>query len=324
MQMITVTSNEAEQRLDKLLAKYLNLAGKGFIYKMLRKKNITLNDKKADGSEKLAQGDVVKLYFSDETILKFTKPVGGLPETAPQLSILYEDEHLLILNKPAGVLSQKAKEDDVSVVEQITAYLLQTGQLTREQLRSFKPSVCNRLDRNTSGIIVAGKSLTGLQVMSRMFKERTMDKYYLCIVKGCMEKGSRIQGYLKKDEEKNQVAILNKQADGALPIETEYTPLCAGRGMTLLRVKLITGRSHQIRAHLASIGHPIGGDSKYGEEKLNRLLKERYGIRSQLLHSYQLVLPAMEPPLGQVSQKVFEAPVPDSFKKVMDGEGLVL
>lgn len=324
MQMITVTSNEAEQRLDKLLAKYLNLAGKGFIYKMLRKKNITLNDKKADGSEKLAQGDVVKLYFSDETILKFTKPVSDLPETTPRLDVLYEDEHLLILNKPAGILSQKAKEEDVSMVEQIIAYLLQTGQLTKEQLRSFKPSVCNRLDRNTSGVIVAGKSLAGLQAMSRMFKERTMDKYYLCIVKGRMEKGSRIQGYLKKDEERNQVFISKMQTDGALPIETEYTPLCAGRGMTLLRVKLITGRSHQIRAHLASIGHPIGGDTKYGEERLNKLLRERYGIRSQLLHSYQLVMPAMEPPLGQVSHKVFEAPVPDCFKKVMDGEGLTL
>lgn len=324
MQMITVTSNEADQRLDKLLAKYLNLAGKGFIYKMLRKKNITLNDKKADGSEKLVQGDVVKLYFSDETILKFTKPMEALPEAAPQLDILYEDDHLLILNKPAGILSQKAKEEDVSMVEQVIAYLLSSNQLTREQLKSFKPSVCNRLDRNTSGIIVAGKSLTGLQVMSRMFKERTMDKYYLCIVKGHMEKGSRIQGYLKKDEERNQVVISKKQTDGALPIETEYTPLCAGRGMTLLKVKLITGRSHQIRAHLASIGHPIGGDAKYGEERLNRVLKERYGIRSQLLHSYQLVMPEMEPPLEQVSHRVFEAPAPPSFRKVMDGEGLVL
>lgn len=324
MQMITVTSNEAEQRLDKLLAKYLNLAGKGFIYKMLRKKNITLNDKKADGSEKLVQGDVVKLYLSDDTILKFTRPVGDLPEEAPQLDILYEDAHLLILNKPAGMLSQKAKEDDISMVEQITAYLVQTNQLTREQLKSFKPSVCNRLDRNTSGIIVAGKSLTGLQIMSRMFKERTMDKYYLCIVKGQMEKGSRIQGYLKKDEAKNQVVISTKQTEGALPIETEYMPLCVGNGLTLLKVKLITGRSHQIRAHLASIGHPIGGDGKYGEERLNRALKERYGIRSQLLHSYRLVMPEMEQPLSQVSYRTFEAPVPDDFKRVMDGEGLVL
>ena len=322
--MITITPNEAGQRFDKLLSKYLNQAGKGFLYKMLRKKNITLNDKKADGSERLAIGDVVKLYLSDETIEKFSRKDSPDPRIDPQVDILYEDSHLLILNKPAGMLSQKAKEDDVSMVEHVIAYLRQTGQLTGEQMRSFRPSVCNRLDRNTSGIIVAGKSLVGLQTMSAMFKERTMDKYYLCLVRGRMERGKRITGFLSKDEEKNQVFITERPEEGSLPIETEYTPLCAGRDMTLLKVKLITGRSHQIRAHLASIGHPIGGDAKYGDPALNRRLRDEYGVRSQLLHSFQLVMPKMDPPLEKVSGRSFEAPAPEIFLAVMKGEGLSL
>lgn len=322
--MITITPNEAGQRFDKLLSKYLNQAGKGFLYKMLRKKNITLNDKKADGSERLAIGDVVKLYLSDETIEKFSRKDSPDPRIDPRVDILYEDSHLLILNKPAGMLSQKAKEDDVSMVEHVIAYLRQTGQLTGEQMRSFRPSVCNRLDRNTSGIIVAGKSLVGLQTMSAMFKERTMDKYYLCLVRGRMERGKRITGFLSKDEEKNQVFITERPEEGSLPIETEYTPLCAGRDMTLLKVKLITGRSHQIRAHLASIGHPIGGDAKYGDPALNRRLRDEYGVRSQLLHSFQLVMPKMDPPLEKVSGRSFEAPAPEIFLAVMKGEGLSL
>lgn len=324
MQMITITPNEAGQRFDKLLSKYLNQAGKGFIYKMLRKKNITLNDKKADGSERLLIGDVVKLYLSDETIEKFSRRDSPDLQIAPQVDILYEDSHLLILNKPAGMLSQKAKEGDISMVEHVIAYLRQTGQLTEEQMKSFRPSVCNRLDRNTSGIIVAGKSLAGLQAMSGMFKERTMDKYYLCVVQGRMEEGRRITGYLSKDEEKNQVFITERPMEGALPIETEYTPLCVGQNLTLLKVKLITGRSHQIRAHLASIGHPIGGDAKYGDPALNRRLREQYGVKSQLLHSYRLVMPKTKPPLEQVSGRSFEAPVPEIFLAVMKGEELSL
>ena len=203
MKIITVTENEAGQRLDKLLQKYLNEAGKGFIYKMLRKKNITLNGKKADGSEKLVCNDEVKLFLSDETIEKFSSV--QITKASTNLDIIYEDNNVMILNKPAGMLSQKAKESDISMVEYIINYLLDSNQMTKEQLRSFKPSVCNRLDRNTSGIIVAGKSLLGLQEMSKLLKERTMHKYYYCIVNGRLDKKCHLKGYLVKNEKTNKV-----------------------------------------------------------------------------------------------------------------------
>ena len=163
MQEIIVAANEAGQRLDKMLAKYLNEAPKSFLYKMLRKKNIVLNGKKATGNEKLAVGDSVKLFLADETIAKFSN-IHAV-HTNVTLDIIYEDENVLLINKPVGMLSQKAVADDESLVEHIISYMLETRQLTEEELRKFRPSVCNRLDRNTSGLVAAGKSLAGLQEM---------------------------------------------------------------------------------------------------------------------------------------------------------------
>lgn len=207
MQVVKITKNEAGQRLDKLLAKYLNLAGKSFIYKMLRKKNITLNGKKCDGSEKLSEGDEVKLFLSDETIEKFSE-VKIQKVRKRKLDVVYEDDDIILINKPSGMLSQKAKETDESLVEYLIQYLLDGGKLTKEDMRQFKPSVCNRLDRNTSGIVIAGKSLPGLQLMSEAIKERTIGKYYLCIVKGSVAGPKEIDGYLKKNEKTNQVTVL--------------------------------------------------------------------------------------------------------------------
>ena len=264
MKSITVNKNEAGQRLDKLLGKYLNLAGKGFLYKMMRKKNIVLNGKKCDGSEKLAEGDEIKLFLADETIEKFSEvKIQKVKKT--KLHIIYEDEHVLLINKPSGMLSQKAKEQDESLVEYLIDYLLDSGKLTKEDLRSFRPSVCNRLDRNTSGLVAAGCSLAGLQKLSAMFKDRSLHKYYLCVVSGSVKEKKRIEGFLKKDEKSNQVTISQKELPDSAPICTEYEPLMETESYTLLKVTLITGRTHQIRAHLASIGHPIVGDMKTRE-----------------------------------------------------------
>lgn len=319
MKSIIVNSNEAGQRLDKLLGKYLNLAGKGFLYKMMRKKNITLNGKKCDGSEKLMQGDEIRLFLSDETFDKFSK-VKVQRVSRQKLDIIYEDAHILLINKPSGMLSQKAKETDESLVEYVIDYLLNSGQLTNEELRSFHPSVCNRLDRNTSGLVAAGKSLAGLQMLSAVFKDRSLHKYYICGVRGQITKRQLINGYLKKDERTNQVSILHDAADGALPIRTEYEPLAYKDGYTLLKVTLITGRTHQIRAHLASIGHPILGDYKYGDPGLNEEVKQRYHIRSQMLHSWQMVFPELAEPFVYLSGKRFLAPAPREFSKIFGTE----
>lgn len=315
MKSIIVNQNEAGQRLDKLLGKYLNLAGKGFLYKMLRKKNITLNGKKCTGSEKLTQGDEIRLFLSDETIEKFSQ-VTVQKVKQVKLAIVYEDAHVLLVNKPSGMLSQKARDTDESLVEYVTGYLLDTGALTREDLRSFRPSVCNRLDRNTSGLVAAGKSLAGLQILSEMFRDRSLHKYYLCVVAGTVDKARTIDGYLKKDARTNQVTVHKSPAADSSRIQTEYEPLCSRDGFTLLKVTLITGRTHQIRAHLAFEGHPVAGDYKYGDPAVNEQVKRLYGVRSQMLHSWKLVFPQMPEPLGYLGGRSFQAPVPEEFRRM--------
>ena len=219
MQKLKVASNEAGQRLDKLLSKYLSQAGKGFLYKMMRKKNITLNGKKCDGSERVEEGDEISLFLADETIEKFSAPLpelaalgkekdrnsgkagkngeNGNRKKKQELSIVYEDKNVLIVNKPSGMLSQKAKEGDVSLNEHILNYLIDSGHLPVSQLRTFRPSICNRLDRNTSGLVVAGTSLAGLQIMNGVLKDRSIHKYYQCIVKGKIDKPQMIR-FLKE------------------------------------------------------------------------------------------------------------------------------
>ncbi|MGN0398677.1 MAG: RluA family pseudouridine synthase [Blautia sp.] len=318
MKELTVKPGESGQRFDKYLARYLKEAPKSFLYKMLRKKNITLNGKKADGSEKLQAEDKVQLFFSNETLEKFTgqeKEVQVCP-----LEILYEDTNVLFINKPVGMLSQKAEKEDVSLVEYLAGYLLESGAMTREDMRTFHPAVCNRLDRNTSGIVAAGKTMAGLQSLSEAFRDRSLHKYYLTIVGGVIEKPAYIKGYLIKNKESNKVTVTGKPMKDSLPIETRYTPLSCSkdRTVTLLKVELLTGRSHQIRSHLASIGHPVAGDWKYGDNKLNRKYREKYGIQSQLLHSWKLILPAGK--LENLSGLEITAPVPEAFAKVIKGE----
>ena len=192
MRELVISKYEAGQRFDKFLAKYMELAPKSFFYKMMRKKNITLNGKKAAGNEKLEKGDTVKLFLSEETIEGFREKKKRAVHTGAKLDILYEDEQVMLINKPAGMLSQKAEKGDISMVEHLISHLLDTGEVTEEMLKTFRPSLCNRLDRNTSGIVAAGKTLQGLQMLSGLFKERTLHKYYLCIVKGVIKKKNRM------------------------------------------------------------------------------------------------------------------------------------
>ncbi|MFU0826559.1 MAG: Pseudouridine synthase [Lachnoclostridium sp.] len=315
MKIITVDKNEAGQRLDKLLMKYLNKAPKSFIYKMLRKKNITLNGKKASGSEKTQLNDEIKLFLSDETIQNFSEAYKKV-EVKYDFTVVYEDADILLVNKPAGLLSQKAGKDDISLVEHIHSYLLNTNQIREEELNTFKPGICNRLDRNTSGLVAAGKTLAGLQVLSELFRERTLDKYYLCIVKGMIKEGRQINGYLRKDEKSNKVSVTGDNREGGEPIRTEYKPVQYNSRYTLLCVKLITGKTHQIRAHLSSIGHPVIGDSKYGNKEENQKFKKDFGLKYQLLHSYQIGFPDLTGKFEYLSGKVFTAPLPDYFTRI--------
>lgn len=346
MRSFNVTQNEAGQRLDKLLAKYLDTAPKSFLYKMLRKKNITLNGKKAEGPEKVVQGDEIKLFLSDETIEGFqsekrrmqssgggtvngssTAKPANIPSLKPH-EIVYEDEHILVVNKPAGELSQKAQKDDISINERIVEYLRANYGIGRD---NFTPGVCNRLDRNTTGLIIAGKSLAGLQGMAELLKKRTLHKYYLCIVAGEAEKKQHLTGYLKKDESINMVTVLSeeeltqKRSDKKEydRIETELIPLVVKEGFSLLAIQLITGKTHQIRAHLASIGMPLLGDSKYAESgaaKAKKLqeINRSFRLRYQLLHAYLLKFPKLEGTLEPLSEKVVTVEPAPKFMRTVE------
>ena len=288
MKELIIHKNEDGQRFDKFLMKYFKEAPSGFIYKMLRKKNITLNNKKSDGKDILVVGDCVKLFLADETISKFRGQQSYTSYPTTDLDIVYEDDNIIVINKPSGMLSQKAESNDVSINEYIIGYLLKTNQLTNEDLNTFKPSNCNRLDRNTSGLIVAGKTLKGIQIMSKCFKERTVEKYYLTVVNGMVDKSSHIKGYLFKDEKTNTVKVSTDDNGGSY-IETRFEPIVSKDEYSLLKVELITGKTHQIRAHLASIKHSIIGDYKYGNKEINDYYKDNYGINNQLLHAYKLI-----------------------------------
>ncbi|HIW83064.1 MAG TPA: RluA family pseudouridine synthase [Candidatus Dorea gallistercoris] len=318
---IRIREQEAGQRLDKFLKKYLSQAPRSFLYKMLRKKNIVLNGKKASGSEKLEKGDQVKFFLSEETMEKFRRnETVSLPEgifRGPHPEILYEDVNVLFLNKPSGMLSQRASKEDLSVVEFVGWYLRESGALGEEELRAFQPAICNRLDRNTSGIIGAGKTLTGLQQLTELFRERSIKKYYLCFAKGRIQKPAHIKGYLVKNEKTNKVRIQSGDQEGALPIETEYRPIAVSKDTTLLKVRLITGRTHQIRAHLSGEGHPILGDYKYGDRKWNETYKRTHGIKDQFLHAWRLQMPTLSGPLENLSQKTVTAPVPEEFAELI-------
>ncbi len=321
MKEIIVSENEQDKRFDRFLKGYLKEASGGFIYKMLRKKNITLNDKKADGTEKLKKGDVIKIFFTDETLDKFRgadaqgcdiRPEADAYKKIGELHVIYEDDNIILVDKPAGVLSQKSQKSDVSLNEWLIGYLLNKGDITAESLETYRPSICNRLDRNTSGIVICAKSLSGARTMNALIKDRNVGKYYLTIVKGHIDKDFSLKGFLSKDEKKNKVKILKedpKDPDYSY-IETQFHVIRYNHenDLTKLEVKLITGKPHQIRAHLSSIGHPIVGDIKYGASAVK-------GINYQLLHSYRLVFPkGLDKPFDILSGKEFTAKEPKEFE----------
>lgn len=317
MRQLIIHKNDENQRLDKYLKKYLKEAPGSFIYKMLRKKNIVLNGKKADGTEKLSAGDEVKLFLAEDTLVKFTGEGQSLSEVKfpvkKDLEVLFEDENLLIINKPAGELSQKAEAKDVSMNEYALGYLQEKGDITEESLKVFKPSVCNRLDRNTSGILIVAKTYQAAREFGAALSQRSVRKYYQCIVKGEVKKAEKIDGFLWKDEKTNKVEIYKTLKKDAAEIHTAYQPLKHKDGLTLLEVHLITGRTHQIRAHLSSGGHPILGDPKYGDRKLSK----KYGVKYQLLHACRLELDGFDGEFSKYNGKIISAELPDVFKNIM-------
>ncbi len=330
MKQLQVTKAEQGQRLNKYLARILKSAPQSFLYKMMRKKNITLNGARAEGSEILKSGDVVCFFLSDETFAKFAGEAQEREElffcetALKKEAIRYEDAQILIAYKPAGLLSQRDKSEEASINEKILQYLADGGELTPDMLRTFRPSVCNRLDRNTGGLILFAKTLGAQQQISRALHDRTIEKYYLCIVHGTVTAPFVHKGYLQKDAAKNRVVIGQENKAGDKKIQTEGWPLAANGELTLMRIKLDTGKPHQIRAVMQALGHPILGDPKYAGlpdgEKNFRAASKRLRISSQMLLSYEIVMPKFAGNLSHLSGRQFFSPLCGDFGRVLKEE----
>jgi 23S rRNA pseudouridine955/2504/2580 synthase len=321
MKEIMISENEAGQRLDKFLAKYMDQAPKGFFYKMLRKKNITLNGHRAAGNEILAENDSLKLFLSDETMEKFNGRKEERQYSGKELSVLYEDSDILLLNKPAGMLTQKSSQKEDSAAEYLVSRMLRDGSLKKEELRTFRPSPCNRLDRNTSGMVLCGKSLAGLQFLSEMIRDRKVRKTYLAAVAGNFEKAFEEKVYFTKDASKNRVLITDSQTPESEEMITAFEPVFHRDDCSLLKAELITGKPHQIRAHLSYRNYPVLGDPKYGDPGINREMKERYGLTRQMLHSWRIEFPELSGRWSYLSGKHFTAPPPQDFLSLLKALG---
>lgn len=334
---INIKNVDSGQRLNKFLLKYLNQAPSSFVYKMLRKKNIVLNDKKAKGDEILMAGDSVKLYLSDDTINNFRNSASSssngsssgsvkwVTDLSRKLKILYEDQDIMAVHKDTGILSQKANKDDYSINEAIVDYISNHEGYAHSD--TFKPSVCNRLDKNTSGIILAGITLKGSQHLSSVLKDRSLNKYYFTIVKGQFKNRTICKAYINKDNDKNLSKVISKEEYDLLSsqddlnlkkyyeIMTEFIPISTNGNSTLLKIKLITGKSHQIRAHLKYLGYPMAGDIKYGDKSYNSYMREKYKLSNHLLHAGIVQLD---------KNIIITDPLPDIFVKICKGEALDL
>lgn len=306
MKEFKITDAETGQTLLKYLSKILPLASISLLHKSLRKKNITINHKKCAGKEILGDNDIVQIWFSDETFSLFSKRTKKYSLKKRNFNfakyIIYEDEHIIIVNKPAGILTQGDESGEFTLNDALLKYC------NFENDSTAKPSVCNRLDRNTGGLVLCGKTISGLQTLNQIIKNRSLLKKYRCIVFGKTKKEETLKSFLTKSNESNKVTISNNKTNDSLPIETKYKRISVieknGLLCSLLEVQLVTGRSHQIRAHLSFIGHPILGDKKYGTKEsiaLSNQLKMDY----QLLQAFSLTFPVLQGKLSYLSKKTF-------------------
>ncbi len=282
----TIGPNDAGQRLDRWLAKTLPLLPAPLAQKYIRLKRVKVNGKGSKGDARLLKGDLLQLYINDEFFDRPTPENAFLSVFKPQLDILYEDEHLLLLNKrPGMVVHPDEKERVNTLITHIQAYLYQKKEWSPYRESSFAPALCNRIDRNTGGIVIAAKTAEALRVMNQKIRDRELQKLYLCVVHGAMQpREGQLKGYILKDEDKAQVKVYDHPIPGGKTAVTLYRTLETRGGLSLVECDLITGRTHQIRAQFAAAGHPLLGDGKYGRERDDK----RFDRRFQALYSYKL------------------------------------
>lgn len=316
MKEIIIDKNESEQRLDRFLKKFLANASRAFIYKMLRKKNIKLNGKRANPEETIVEGDVVQLYLSDETIEKFMMVKSPIKSKLIP-NIVYEDDNIILINKNIGILSHGAGgEFEENIVDSMINYLIEKKEYIPRIEKTFTPSICNRLDRNTSGIIIGAKNYQSLKTMNEALRRTEVRRFYKTIVKGSIDKDFKSEGYLSKDEDRNKVEVTKDYVEGSKKIATYVKVLKRTKEYSLLEIELITGRTHQIRGHLSSLGYPIIGDRKYGEKSVNKKFLNEYNLDNQWLHGYKIEFNGLEEPLSYLNGRVFESSMEDKYERI--------
>lgn len=314
---IVIGKNDNEQRVDRFLKKYLNKAPKGYVYKMIRKKRIKLNGKNIKPENTIYDGDIIKFFLAQETIDKFRENIDEILQEV-NLNIVYEDENIILVNKPIGLLSHSADGDytEKNLVDQIVTYLYKKGEYSPRIEKTFRPSICNRLDKNTSGIVIGAKNYEALKEINEAFRNRKIDKYYKSIVKGELKKDLELKSYIEKDMNKNMMRVIDRNSQGSKEIITKVKKMCSNGKFTLVDIELVTGRTHQIRAHLSSIGYPIIGDRKYGDKDTNMFFREKYKLENQFLHCYKIDILELSGNLSYLNNKIFIADEPKTFKNI--------
>jgi 23S rRNA pseudouridine955/2504/2580 synthase len=311
MKEIKITENEAQQRLDRFLRKYLPDFQLGDIYKLFRNKRVKVNNKREKENYMLQLDDTLQLYISEPVK---SEPKAGV-EPAKAIDIVYEDENLLLANKPFGLLTHPdSPGDNDTLIDRALYYISKQEGYTPSP--TFTPSTCNRLDRNTGGIVIVAKTYKALKSANKLVRERGIQKLYLCVVKGVISEAGEVENFLLKDEASNKVEILEEHEEGAKGVHTKYKPLATNNEYTLMEVELITGRPHQIRAHFASIGHPIVGDIKYGDKNINKIFLDKFKLKHQCLFAYKLVFKEEEEGLEYLKGKSFTSELPASFERI--------
>lgn len=286
MRTLEIGKNDANQRLDKFLQKRFKTLPKSLMYKYIRKKCIKVNRKKCDIQTMLKQGDVLTFYIKDEFFEQAEKKSYEFMKAPSKIDIVYEDENIILIDKKPGVIVHPDKNYHFdSLVSRVQHYLYEKGEYNPDEEKSFSPALVNRIDRNTGGIVIAAKNADSLRILNAKMKSRELEKYYLCLVHGTPKKTTdTLHGYITKNESKNKVTVFSKEVENSKEIKTKYTVLKSNNKMSLVEIELLTGRTHQIRAHMASIGHPLVGDSKYGKNK-----KAPDNFKYQALYSYKLI-----------------------------------
>lgn len=319
MKEIKIGENEENQRLDKFLRKYMPRAPLSYIYRMIRKKNIKLNGKKTSNEEILKKDDIVSLYIRDDDLDQFTKK-KKIVKAKKQFKIAYEDNNILIVEKPKGLLVHgTAEEKKNTLVNQVCTYLYQKEDYSPDKEKTFVPAAVNRLDRNTSGLVIFGKNSKALQLLNQMIREKEMiKKYYLTIVSGFMKKPLHIKKGLIKDSATNRVKVSNENNADAKESETIFKPILSNGKYTLVEAELITGRTHQIRAHLKEAGFPLLGDEKYGDVEINGIIKNKYGLTTQFLHAHSLKFTQGLSDLSYLEGKEIYSELPPKLKTIKE------